>query len=60
MKFSKIMSAGFFLSGWLNRASKDGKITLDEIVEVIEFLSENFDVKLEFDLKSIQEFANYE
>lgn len=50
MNFYKAISLGFYILAWLQRASQDGKITQDEIVEMIGGAIAAVDLKVEIDL----------
>lgn len=40
MKYRSILSIAFMIAGWLMRATRDGKITADEWLELLEMLSQ--------------------
>lgn len=50
MNFLKALQIGSFLLGWLQRASIDGKIDLDEIVELIQGIIRLSDLDVRIDL----------
>ena len=40
MKYRNMLSIAFMVAGWLMRATRDGKVTADEWLELLELLSE--------------------
>ena len=48
MKYRNMLSIAFMIAGWLTRATRDGKITADEWLELLGLLSEELGFPVDF------------
>ena len=60
MKYRNMLSIAFMIAGWLTRATRDGKITADEWLELLGLLSEELGFPVDFSSFPVSKRANSE
>lgn len=58
MKFWTILQVGGYVLGWLERAARDGKITMPELVELLTNVASIVGLKFELEVPAPPESLN--